>query len=34
MEIRKNKGESTDPFGTPALTSNQEDTWPLKITQW
>ena len=32
--IKKNKGPRTDPWGTPAETSAQDEDWPFKTTLW
>ena len=32
--IKKNKGPKTDPWGTPAETSAQDEDWPFKTTLW
>ena len=34
MYIRKKSDPKIDPWGTPASTGDQEDTWPFKRTRW
>ena len=34
MYIKKNRGPSTDPWGTPDLTSSYEGVCPFSTTLW
>ena len=34
MFIKKNRRPSTDPWGTPDLTSSHEEAYPFSATLW